>query len=354
MKTIIVTGGGTAGHINPAIDIAKKYIEFGYNVIYVGNSGNMEERLISKQENIKFEDISSPKLNRKKFLDNASFIFKYYKSYKKSKEIIKKYKPELIFATGGYVCVPICKAAERAKIKYYLHEQNAIAGLANKYLSKKAKCVFTSFPNTTGFRNSTACVFTGNPRTQIVFESKEKNVIRKNGRILVVSGSLGSEIINNTVIEMVNEFTDLKVDIITGEKYYDEIKGKVTSKNVNLLPYVDNLSNKLFEYNSIIARSGATTLAELTAVGVKTILIPSPNVVKNHQLFNAQEYSKIIETKIMSEEQISYRKLANDIYNYLTINNSIAEIRDKDVYEKSIKSLNNIIEEMEGKKFEKV
>ncbi len=348
MKTIIVTGGGTAGHINPAIDVAKKYIEFGYRVIYVGNSGNMEERLISKQENIRFENINSPKVDRKRMLNNLTFIVKYLKSYKSAKEIINKYKPELIFATGGYVCVPICKAAAKLDVKYYLHEQNAIAGLANNHLSKKAQCVFTSFPDTKGFKESSNVVFTGNPRTQIVYESKNKISWKKNGRILVVSGSLGSEIINNTVVEMVNEFTDLKVDIITGEKYFDEIREKVTSKNVNVLAYIDDLASKLFNYNFIIARSGATTLAELTAIGVKTILIPSPNVVKNHQTFNAKEYSRIMETRIMSEEQMSYRKLANEVYNYLTVDNSNAEIRDEFIYSKSIKSLDSILEKMGG------
>ncbi len=349
MRTIIVTGGGTAGHINPAIDIAKKYIELGYKVIYVGNSGNMEERLVSKQENIRFENINSPKLKRSKIIDNATFIFKYYKSYRQSKEIIKKYKPNLVFATGGYICVPICKAASKYNVKYYLHEQNAIAGLANRYLSKKAECVFTSFSNTAGFKNGINSIFTGNPRTQIVFENKNKKSVKKNGRILVVSGSLGSEIINSTVVEMVNEFTDLKIDIVTGERYYEEIKSKIKSKNVNVLPYIDDLSNKILEYNSVIARSGATTLAELTAIGAKTILIPSPNVVKNHQHYNAREYSKIIETRIMSEEQISYRKLANEVYNYLTVDNSTAEIRDYKNYAKSLKSLDNIFKEMEGR-----
>ncbi len=344
MKVIIVTGGGTAGHINPAIDIAKSYIQNGYKVVYAGNSGNMEESIVAKYEGIIFEDIDSPKINRKKIIDNALFFYKYRKSFIKSRNIIKKYKPEFVFATGGYVCVPICKAALKENTRYYLHEQNSIAGLANRYLSKKAKCVFTSFKHTTGFKSNIDCKFTGNPRTQIVYESLKQSKRRKNGRILVVSGSLGSQVVNDVIVDMVNEYDDLRVDIVTGTKYYDDIKGRITNENVNVQPYVDNIAVKFAEYSLIITRSGATTLAELIAAGTKTILIPSPNVVKDHQTLNANQYKKIIESRVIQEEVVSYRKLANEVYSNLTYLDSSAEIKDSETYFRSLTALNNILE----------
>ncbi len=344
MQYIIVTGGGTAGHINPAIDVALDYIRRGYNVVYSGNDDNMEKVIVNNYEKIIFEDISAPKFRRSKLFSNITFIFKYIKSYIKANKVIKKYNPQLVFSTGGYVSVPICKAAKKNKIKYYIHEQNAVAGLANKILSKRAECVFTSFENTLGFNVNVKCKVTGNPRTQIVYnKTKPKN---KNGRILVISGSLGSKFINETIIEVVNQNRELKLDIITGRKYYDQVKSLIRNENVNIYAYIDNISDKLSEYNLVVSRSGATTLSELLAARTRAVLIPSPNVVNDHQTLNAYEFTKIIESTVIEEEKITCRKLASELYSYISCANSIAEIRDHDMYMKSISSLDNIISAM--------
>lgn len=323
---VIMTGGGTGGHIYPAIAIAdkirRKHPEA--EILFVGTERGMEKDLVPKNGyDIRFITVSG--FHRKKLWKNIKTAADLLKGNRQASRIIQDFKPDLVIGTGGYVCGPVVRAAHKKGIRTYIHEQNAFPGVTNKLLEKYVDKVFISFPESKEyFKEQDKLVVTGNPIRKSfqlcsMGNSREKLNIKPNEfAILCFGGSLGAGKINNTmihVIESVSGMADTKLYFITGRNYYTKVleslkeKGISLSENINILEYADNMHEYLSAADLVISRAGALTVSEITVCSKASILIPSPNVTGNHQFFNAKVVADkggaiIIEEKDLTDEKL--------------------------------------------------
>ncbi len=299
---ILVSGGGTAGHINPAIAVAKRMKrEYNAEILFVGRECGMEKDLV-KKEGFDIDYIEVEGLIRKLTFKNVSVLTKYVKAIKKAKKIIKDFAPDVVVGTGGYVCAPVMKAANSLKIPTVIHEQNVFPGMTVKMAASFVDCVATSFEDMKKYvsdKVAKKCVLTGNPLRENLFdlsydEARKRLGIKDEIFIVTVGGSLGARTINNALCEIVNRCADGNVKILggTGERFYDEVIEKIDrekiGQNVEIVPYIYNMNEILPAADLVVARSGAVTVGELCALGRPSVLIPSPNVTHNHQEYNAK------------------------------------------------------------------
>lgn len=323
---VIMTGGGTGGHIYPAIAIAdkikRKHPES--EILFVGTERGMEKDLVPKNGyDIRFITVSG--FHRKKPWKNVKTAVDLFKGNRQANRIIREFKPDLVIGTGGYVCGPVVRAAHKKGIKTYIHEQNAFPGVTNKLLEKYVDKVFISFPESMKyFKDQSKLAVTGNPIRKSFLLCGMNHGREKMGIgagefvILCFGGSLGAGKINSTmihVIEAVSGMPDTRLFFITGKNYYDKVIESLKEKeinlsgNINILEYADNMHEYLSAADLVISRAGALTVSEITACGKASILIPSPNVTGNHQYFNArvvadQGGAVIIEEKDLSDEKL--------------------------------------------------
>ncbi|MBR0597064.1 undecaprenyldiphospho-muramoylpentapeptide beta-N-acetylglucosaminyltransferase [Sinanaerobacter chloroacetimidivorans] len=323
---VIMTGGGTGGHIYPAIAIADKIKRKhpDAEILFIGTEKGMEKDLVPKNGyDIKFITVSG--FHRKKLWKNVKTARDLIKSNRQTKKILEEFRPDLVIGTGGYVCGPVVRLAHKMGIKTFIHEQNAFPGVTNKLLEKYVDKVFVSFSESKEyFKDADKLVVTGNPIRKSFFissgnTSREKLKIKPSEFvILCFGGSLGAGKINSTmvgVVEALNQIPDLKLFFITGKIYYERIcnalqeKGIQSSEHINIMEYADNMHEYLSAADLVISRAGALTVSEITACGKPSILIPSPNVTGNHQYFNAKVVADkggavIIEEKDLTEEKL--------------------------------------------------
>lgn len=299
---ILISGGGTAGHINPAIAIAKRMErEYGAQILFIGKTGGMEQTLVPK-EGFAIESIEVEGLIRKLTPKNIGVAVKYIKAIVRAKQIIKEFAPDVVVGTGGYVCAPVLTAAHSLNIPVVVHEQNVFPGMTVKMAARFADCVAISFDDTVNYvseRAKSVCVLTGNPlrenMTELSYEeARAKLGIDERPFIVTVGGSLGATTINNALIELIDRLDGAEVRILggTGERFYEEVKSKINPEklrdNIAVVPYIYNMDTVLPAADLVIARSGAITVSELCALGRPSLLIPSPNVTHNHQEYNAK------------------------------------------------------------------
>lgn len=297
---IIVSAGGTGGHIYPAIGIINKFKEKekDLNVLYIGTHNRMEKDIIPGL-GIKYEPIEIYGFSKTEIGRDFKNVFLIAKAVSRCKKIMKEFKPDVVIGVGGYVTMPVIMAAKSLGIKTVLHEQNNIPGKTNKVLGSKANLVCTSYEDSDKyFSKCKKVVFTGNPCGENALTTtkikKESLGFHKNKKlVLIVAGSLGSATINNSFdkfLSKVKDDSDFEVLYITGKAYYDEfIENKNYSKNVKVVPYLDNMSGLLPDVDLIISRSGAGTISEILALDIVSILVPSPYVANNHQYYNAKD-----------------------------------------------------------------
>ena len=305
---VILAGGGTGGHINPAISIADyaKAHNDNFEALFIGTQRGLEHKLVPKAGyNIKYIDIAG--FNRKNLLKNVSVMKKLIKARKDCRRIIREFKPDCVVCTGGYVSGPVIMAAAKEGIPSLIHEQNVYPGLTVKGSEKYVKYLAVSFDETVKLmKEKDKCVVTGNPiRTEIINANKEsareKLGINK-PFVLVFGGSLGAQRINDTVVSIIPKLKEnggIKLLFGTGERNYENVKNAAYAngltdedKDIEIIPYIDNMAEVMAAADIVIARSGAITVSELAAMGKPSILIPSPNVVRNHQEQNAREFEK--------------------------------------------------------------
>lgn len=297
---VIISAGGTGGHIYPALAIINKIKEeeVDSEILYIGTTDRMEARLIP-DEGIPFVGIEMEGINRKNIFRNFVVFHKYLKAMNKVKKVIQDFKPDLVIGVGGYVSAPVIKVAHKLNYKTIIHEQNSIPGVSNQTLSKVADKIFVSLPGTIDYFPHEKVVYTGNPRSEEIMRikkvSKREFGFSLNRKLVViVMGSLGSATMNEKELELVQKFQgqDYEVLLITGEKYYADYEHIVLPKNVKVVPFLRNLIQLLKVADLIISRAGASTIAEVTAIGLPSILVPSPYVANNHQFKNAKELEK--------------------------------------------------------------
>jgi UDP-N-acetylglucosamine--N-acetylmuramyl-(pentapeptide) pyrophosphoryl-undecaprenol N-acetylglucosamine transferase len=300
-KRIIISGGGTGGHIFPALAIAGEIKDQfpDSEILFVGALGKME---MEKVPVAGYKIIGLPVMGfpRKPGLKLMKFFIMLFKSSYKAKKIIKNFKPDIAIGVGGFASGPVLRAAAKKKIPTLIQEQNSYAGITNKLLGKKVSKICVSYENMERFFPANKIVVTGNPVRKNLLESvnnkKEAydffgiNVADK--VLLIIGGSLGARSVNNAVLKNIEIVRKSGVQVIwqTGAIYYDEMVKKTAENKPENLQIHKFLTKMDFAYsvaNIIISRAGAGTISELCLVGKPAILVPSPNVAEDHQTKNA-------------------------------------------------------------------
>lgn len=347
---VLLTGGGTAGHINPAIAIANyiKEQDKDSEFLFVGTTRGLERTLVPKcGYDIKFIDVMG--LRRSLSPENIKVFINYIKSMRDAKHIIKQFNPDIVIGTGGYVCAPVVKAAASLKVPTLIHEQNVFPGLAIKMLSKKADITAISFEETRSMMSAKRMVLTGNPLRPNLFAAHDIDLLRaQNGfdekpMVLMFGGSLGADKMNEALVQMLKKgyVTEFNLIASTGERHFDEVMKKLSAANVNLekqrnvkvVPYIYNMEEIFSAADVVVGRAGAITVSEITALGKAAVLIPSPYVAHNHQEYNARYLEKNGAARVVLENEVSGEKVANEI---------LAILKNKAVLEKMQRNSKNI------------
>ena len=312
---IIVSAGGTGGHIYPALAIIKKFqeMEKDLEVIYIGTHNRMEKEIVPKM-GIKYIDLEIYGFSKTNILRDIKNISLIKKAMDKCLKLMKEFKPDIVIGCGGYVTYPVIKAAKKLNIKTFIHEQNSIPGKSNVYLSKFVDLVGISFKNSKNyFKKAKKVVYTGNPcgENALTVKKVSKSTLgfKPNDKlIIIVAGSLGSESLNNKFKAYLSTIDNESYNVlyITGTNLYEEfIKDTKFSKNVKVVPFYDNLPSIMKDAYLVISRAGASTISELLALKIPSILIPSPYVANNHQYYNALDLANMKVSELIEEKNLN-------------------------------------------------
>jgi len=319
---IVLTGGGTGGHIYPALAIGKQVTEEApdSSVLYIGSPKGLESRIVPAQ-GIAFEPVEITGFRRKLSFENVKTIMRFLKGVRRAKQLLREFKPDVVVGTGGYVCGPVVYAAAKLGIPTLIHEQNAVSGLTNQFLTRYADCVAVSFKDSISqFKRSKHAVYTGNPCASHVVRANRENGFKSLGLpsgsriVLMVGGSRGAKALNDAMVDMarlVAQLPEVHFVFVTGESYYESTAKRIADAlpkqpaNLHVRPYLHNMPEVLAASKLVISRSGASSLAEITALGIPSILIPSPNVTNNHQEANARSLMVSGAAEIFLEKELS-------------------------------------------------
>lgn len=326
---VVVSGGGTGGHIYPALAFMR-YLEKQEDVeyLYIGTKRGLESKIVP-QAGYAFESIKIEGLKRSLSLENLKTAYYMVTSVIKARKILKEFKPDVVIGTGGYVCAPVLFAASLLKIPTIIHEQNSVAGVTNKFLAKWVNKIAICFDDVKkDFASySDKVVLTGNPRGQEVVEIKKNpeyldsiGVQTDLPIVVIFGGSRGSERMNEVFVEALEGFADKNYHVImvTGEVHYDKINNQITNlekslPNVSVFPYIKDMPQLFQNVDLVVCRSGATTLTELTALGLASILIPSPYVTNNHQEANARSLVDQGAASMILEKELNAQTMLAEI-----------------------------------------
>ena len=329
---VLISAGGTGGHIYPALSIINKIKEKEKKVefLYIGTTDRMEREIIPNN-NIPYQAIEMKGLSKNLFKSLKS-IYLLQKSFKRIKKIINDFKPDVVIGVGGYITFPVIYMANKLGYPTFIHEQNSIPGKSNRILSKYADKIAISLPGSLKYFPEEKTIYTGNPRSSEIIKaipiSKREFGLTSNKKlVLIVMGSLGSKTINQELEIITDKFKDkdYEVIIVTGKNYFDNFKN-VKIKNVRIVPFLNNMLNVLKVCDLIVTRAGASTIAEITAIGLPSILVPSPYVANNHQLFNAIELVKNKASILLEEKDFNAKNLLNKIDELLNNKEKLEEM----------------------------
>lgn len=333
---VIISAGGTGGHIYPALAIIKKIKEKepGSEFLYIGTHNRMEKDIVPSF-GIDFRSIEIYGFNRKKLLKNFKTLKCFLNAISECKKIIKNFKPDIVIGVGGYVTAPVIYSAKKLGYKTFIHEQNSIAGKANIFLSKYADRIGVSFKSTIKDFPEYKTVFTGNPCSEDAILAKPINKgdigLSENKKlVLFVMGSLGSSKVNEFLIKTMAMFNQKSYEIlfVTGKNDYELLKQKKHPSNVKLVPYIENMTRVMKKTDIIVSRAGASTLSEILALKVPSILIPSPYVPNNHQYKNAMDLVSKNAAILIEERDLKGDILVKTIDELIYDNKKIAEMKE--------------------------
>ena len=361
---VVVSAGGTGGHIYPAIAIINKIKEEepDSEFLYIGTSDRMEKDLIPEL-GIKYEEIKVSGLKRKLTLQNVKVIYQFLRARSKCKKIIKEFNPDVVIGAGGYVTGPVIWAAKKLGKRTFIHEQNSVVGLSNKYLTTYADKIGVSFPSTLSAFPKDKAVLTGNPCSEKALKmkkaNKEKYGLSKNKKlVLIVMGSLGSRTVNDKIVSFLDAFKgkDYEVMFVTGNSYYEQVKDLKVPENVKLVPFIYEMPSLMKATDLMVTRAGASTMSEILVLNVPAIFIPSPYVTNNHQYKNAMDLVKEDAALILEEKDLTEDNLINlidstlaDKKKYTKIKTNLQELGISDSAERIYEVLKGMI--MDDKKF---
>ena len=324
-RKVIIAAGGTGGHIIPAISIAKELMKEGTQILFVGNSNSMEQKLAKKHE-IDFAEINVQKFYRKLTFAHFKFPFKLIKSIIDSKKIIRKFKPDAFLGTGGFVSGPVGYAAHLLKVPIFLQEQNSYPGATTKILSRYATKIFLGNHDAKKHLLPKIAVYSGNPINLNVVTEKDTIDFDKLGlkaeskKIFLFGGSQGSVVLNNAFFPIIDDILKRGFEIIwqIGSYSFNEFYHKVKDRNG---VYTFDFTNEIGKiYNSVdlaIARAGALSLAELETKKIPAILIPLPSAAENHQYYNALELKEKNVADIIEQKDLDPVILKDTIFKML-------------------------------------
>ena len=347
---IVVTGGGSGGHVYPALAIADKFREKDPEgeVLYIGYMNGFEKGVVPKA-GYELAEIDTHWIDRSSLKSLVPAAHHVGRGILQSRTILKEFKPDAIIGTGGYVCFPVIFAGHRLGIPCYIHEQNAFPGLANRRVEGYVRKVFLGFEEGGKyFRDKSKLVYTGNPVRSVFFHADKQAARDKLGFsrddfvILSFGGSLGAEAINSLALSLTEEMNgreDQKLVFGTGKRFYKDVLEEIRNKgielkdNVRVLDYIDDMDSYIAAADLIISRAGALSVAETLVSGKPSILVPSPNVTGNHQYHNAKAVADkggaiLIEEKDIDPEEIKriVRDLKNDPQKLMDMGRSAREI----------------------------
>jgi UDP-N-acetylglucosamine--N-acetylmuramyl-(pentapeptide) pyrophosphoryl-undecaprenol N-acetylglucosamine transferase len=303
---IMISGGGTGGHIFPAIAIANalRRMEPNCELLFVGAEGRMEMDMIPAA-GYKIVGLSIRGIQRGSILKNLALPFKVIGSMAKAIKLLSEFKPDVVVGVGGYASGPLLYAASLKGVPYLIQEQNSYAGITNKFLGKKASKICVAFDEMDKFFPASKLIKTGNPVRKDVVDIYNKHFagsellkldpLKKT--ILITGGSLGAGTLNNSIEKHLQEIIDLDVQVVwqTGKFYYKKIierLGEDYHPNIRILEFLNRMDLAYAAADVIISRAGAGTIAELCLVKKPVILVPSPNVAEDHQTKNALALAK--------------------------------------------------------------
>ncbi|MFI3239400.1 MAG: undecaprenyldiphospho-muramoylpentapeptide beta-N-acetylglucosaminyltransferase [Bacteroidales bacterium] len=300
-KNIIISGGGTGGHIFPACAIANEIRRRrpDYEILFVGADNRMEMERVPAA-GYKIIGLPIAGFDRKNLFKNISVLIKLAKSLLRCRKILKDFRPDIAIGVGGYASGPILRAAQSKSIPTFIQEQNSYAGVTNKLLAKKATAISVAYSNMERFFPKDKIFMTGNPIRSALLGCQltpeqaraEFNLAPNKKTILVIGGSLGALTINRAISAAASRIAESDVQVIwqTG-KYYDEIAKKQLEEqpidNLRQMAFISNMEVAYRAADLVVSRSGAGTISELQLLGKSTLLVPSPNVSEDHQTKNA-------------------------------------------------------------------
>ncbi len=299
---ILISGGGTGGHIFPALSIAGEIKRRNpeANILFVGAEGRMEmEKVPAAGYTIKGLPVSG--IDRKNPIKAIKAIVKLFKCMNMAKEIVKDFKPDIAIGVGGYASGPVLKAAQAAGVPTLLQEQNSYAGVTNKLLAKKANCICVAYEGMDRFFDKDRIVLTGNPVRRNLLECtatpqearQALGIDPDKKTVLIIGGSLGARTVNNAVkagLKKIGEHDDIQVIWQSGKFYDSECRDALAAsgvKNVVQMPFIANMDMAYRAADLVVSRAGASSVSELQLLGKASILVPSPNVAEDHQTKNA-------------------------------------------------------------------
>lgn len=352
MKKILLTGGGTAGHVTPNIALMPLLKERGFTISYVGSYDGIEKKLI-EETGTKYFGISSGKLRRYFDLKNFTDPFRVIKGYGEAKKLMKEEKPDIVFSKGGFVTVPVVMAAHKYKIPVVLHESDMTPGLANRICNPYATKVCCNFPETFEHLPKDKGVLTGQPIRSELFEGDKNKCLAFTGLsgskpiLLVTGGSLGSVAVNSAVRSILSELLK-KYDIIhlCGKNNLDNTLNNVPGY-VQYEYIKDELKDMFAAADIIISRAGANTICELLALRKPNILIPLPaSQSRGDQLLNAASFERQGFSKVLEEETLTNELLLNTVNEVYDKKEEYRKTMSSSTQTNAVASIVSLIEEL--------
>ncbi|QQE80704.1 undecaprenyldiphospho-muramoylpentapeptide beta-N-acetylglucosaminyltransferase [Alicyclobacillus sp. SO9] len=326
----LLTGGGTGGHIYPALTLWHT-IETRMpdaEVLYVGTERGLEHGIVPRA-GLPFQTIFAAGLRRQVSLQAVKTVWTTYRGYRQAKRLLKKFKPDVVVGTGGYVTLPVVYAAARLGIPSVVWEANARPGLTNVLCSRKSSAVAVCFEDSGRyFPKAKKVVLTGNPRGSEVLHYDRKDLLSAQEAygldaskklILCYGGSRGAETVNQVLVDLIPRFhskQDWQLLYITGEAHYESVQRQLSAPlpaNVAVVPFAYDMPHLLPQAAVVVTRAGGATLAEVCSLGLAAILIPSPYVTANHQEENARRLAQAGAAKMIVENELTPDKLWSEL-----------------------------------------
>jgi UDP-N-acetylglucosamine--N-acetylmuramyl-(pentapeptide) pyrophosphoryl-undecaprenol N-acetylglucosamine transferase len=351
MKKIILTGGGTAGHVTPNLALIPSLREAGYEIRYIGSYQGIEKKLI-ENAGIPYDGISSGKLRRYFDLKNFSDPFRVIKGYGEARSLLKKYRPDVVFSKGGFVAVPVVLAAKHFRIPTIIHESDMTPGLANKLCIPSARKVCCNFPETLSCLPEDKAVLTGSPiRAELLLGDRLSglqyaHLAADKPVILVIGGSLGSVAVNTAVRHLLPRLLpDYQVVHICGKGHLDE--SLIGTKGYVQYEYVDAPLKHLFAAADLaVSRAGANSICELLALHKPNVLIPLPAAAsRGDQILNANSFAKQGFSTVLEEEAVTDDSLYQAITETFRNRASFIQKMEQSHLKNAVQTIVNLIEE---------